>query len=130
MTLLTVTEYLYWKLPRICSFYRIHHNLSSFMTYHGIFSKCNISRATKEQEYPTLPEHLSLCVLVGFVYYFSVFCRLLLTFCLFFFWSLHCLYVFELRFLIKPLVASDFYLYKYINKTSHFFQSCVQSSDK
>jgi hypothetical protein len=58
------------KWPRLCSFYRIHHNpvLSSFMTYHGILIKYNITRATKEQECLPFRSIFHLCALVGFVY--------------------------------------------------------------
>ena len=47
MTLLTVTEYLFHKWPRICSVCRNHNPvLSSFMTYQQVCYKSKTTRAT------------------------------------------------------------------------------------
>jgi hypothetical protein len=65
-----------------------------------------------EQELLTLPEHLSspgfswglCCSIFSFI---CMFCRSLLVFLYFFFWPLCCLFFFDIRFLIVPLVSSN-----------------------
>ena len=65
-----------------------------------------------EQELLNLPEHLSsLSVLVGFLlldlYFRYMFCRSLFVLLYFFFWPLRCLFFFDIRILITPLVSSS-----------------------
>ena len=65
-----------------------------------------------KQELPTLPEHLSLSpVLVGFVLLDRLFYMyvLLIVVCPFvlFIWPLCCLFLFDIRILIVPLVSSN-----------------------
>ena len=67
-----------------------------------------------EQELLTLPEHLSSPpVLVGSCYsifsFICVFCRSLFVLLCLFFRSLCCLFFFDIRFLIAPLVSSNSY---------------------
>jgi hypothetical protein len=66
-----------------------------------------------EQERPTLPEHLSTPLVFSGGSRYSIFsfmcmfCRSLFVLLYFFFWPLCCLFFFDLRILITPLVSSN-----------------------
>ena len=67
-----------------------------------------------EQELLTLPEHLSsppvfsgVRVTRSLVLYTCMFCRSLFVLLYFFFWPLCCLFFFDIRILITPLVSSN-----------------------
>jgi hypothetical protein len=67
-----------------------------------------------EQELLTLPEHLSsppvfsgVRVTRSLVLYTCLFCRSLFVLLYFFFWPLCCLFFFDIRILITPLVSSN-----------------------
>ena len=104
MTWLTAMEYLCHKWPRICSTWRKHFQvLSSFMTDHRM--------SQVEKELPTLPEHLSSPP--GFRWVrvtrsLVMFCGSLFALLSFFFWPLCCLFFFDIRILITPLISSNF----------------------
>jgi hypothetical protein len=73
-----------------------------------------------EQELLTLPEHLSsppgfsrVHVTRSLVWYVCFVDRCL-SFCTFYFWSLCCLFFFDIRILIAPLVSSNFSLLYYL----------------
>ena len=73
-----------------------------------------------EQEMLTLPEHLSsppvfsgVRVTRSLVLYVCFVDRCF-SFCTFFFWALCCLFLFDLRILITPLVSSNSSLYHFI----------------
>jgi hypothetical protein len=103
------------KLLRV-AFKHNNLNFSSFMTYHRI---CNVTRLTRrvslvEQELITLPEHMSSPpppVFSGVrVTRSLVLCVCFVDRCLFFctfFWPLCCLFFFDIRILIAPLVSSN-----------------------
>ena len=64
-----------------------------------------------EQELPTLTEHLSsppdLCSCYSIFSFICMFSRSLFVLLFFFFWPLGCLFFFDIRILITPLVSSN-----------------------
>ena len=64
-----------------------------------------------EQELPTLPEHLSSPSALGscnsIFGFMCMFCRSLFVFLYFFLWPSCCLFFFDLRILITPLLSSN-----------------------
>ena len=102
MTLLTVTEYLCHKWP--CSICRNHNLfLSSFMTYHWVCNKSNMTSATcgVGTAYPSRAPEFSLVFSGVRVAWSLVFCVMFIDGCSsFFFWPLYCL----------TSMASDLYL--------------------
>ena len=101
-------------LPRICSTCRKHFPvLSSFMTYHRVCNYINTTGATSGAgtTYPSgHPSSPSVFIGVG-VTQSLVLCvcfvdRRCLSFCTFF-WALCCLFFFDIRILIAPLVTSN-----------------------
>ena len=85
----------------------------SFMSYHLFVTRLTRRVSLVEQKMLTLPEHLSspsvlsgvrvtqpLVLCVRFVYR-------CLSICPFFFWPLCCLFFFDIRILITPLVSSN-----------------------
>ena len=105
MTWLTVMEYLCRKWPQICSTCKYFLFLSSFTTYYGF--------VTRLTWWVPLVEHLSSPpVFIGVLCYsiFSFICmfsRSLFVLLYFFFWPLCCLFFFDIRILIDPLVSSN-----------------------
>ena len=90
-------EYLCHKWPRICSVGRNHNPvIFSFMTYHWICSKTDVTLCDMEQEILTLPEHTSSSpvlsgIRVAWSFVFCVFlCWSLFVPLPFFFWPLCC----------------------------------------
>jgi hypothetical protein len=119
MTWVTVVEYLCHKWPRICSIRRKHFLvLSSFMTYHGFVTRF-IRFTQAGTAYPSgVPEFtpdFSGIRVTGSESYVSVF-KIVVCPLSFFFWSLRCLFFFDLRIMTTPLVSSN---------SSCIFRSCV-----
>ena len=110
MTWLTVTEYLCHKWLRICSVCRNHNTvISSFMIYHQVCSNSNTTSGTGTTYPFGAPGFTPSLVCV-----FSVmFCKSLFVLLYFFFWQLYLLSV-SVRFLITPLVSSNFLQGKYV----------------
>jgi hypothetical protein len=111
MTLLTVTEYLCHKWP--CSICRNHNLfLSSFMTYHWVCNKSNMTSATcgVGTAYPSRAPEFSLVFSGVRVAWSLVFCVMFIDGCSsFFFWPLYCL---TSIYGFWPLfMASDLYLW-------------------
>ena len=114
MTLLTVTEYLCHKWP--CSICRNHNLfLSSFMTYHWVCNKSNMTSATcgVGTAYPSRAPEFSLVFSGVRVAWSLVFCVMFIDGCSsFFFWPLYCLTSMAsdlyLQLLITRLVSSNF----------------------
>jgi hypothetical protein len=66
MTWVTVTQYMCYKWPRICSVCRYHNQvLSSFMTYQLVCNKNNTTGVTMEQELLTF--RTSCCSIFSFL---------------------------------------------------------------
>jgi len=114
MTLLTVMEYLCHKWPRIWSTCPTFVNTSRSFPHSwlitGFVTRLTWRVPLVEQELLTLSEHLSSPpVFSGVrVTWSLVFCVCFVDRCLsFFFWPLCCLYIFDLRILITPLVSSN-----------------------
>jgi hypothetical protein len=114
MTWLTVLEYLCHKWPRIFSTGFKHFPvLSSFTTYYRV---CNLINTTGGSSgggnaYPSRAPEITPGFLWGSCYsFFSfiyVFCWSLFILLHFFFWPLCCLFFFDKRFLITPLISSN-----------------------
>jgi hypothetical protein len=113
MTWLTVMEYLCHKWPRICSTCRKH--FPAFL--HSRLITGFVTRWTRwvplvEHELLTLPKHLSSPpVFSGFrvtrsLVFHVCFVDRCLSFCRFL-WPLCCLFFFDIRILIAPLVSSN-----------------------
>jgi len=109
-------EYLFHKWPRVCSTQLVVNTSRSFP--HSRLITGFVTRLTRrvplvEQELHTLPEHPSsspvfsgVRVTQSLVLYVCFVDRCL-SFCTFFFWPLCCLFFFDIRFLIAPLVSSN-----------------------
>jgi len=112
------TKYLCHKWPRICSVCRNHNPVdSSFMTFfdNRVCNKCYKMDTTcgAGTAYPSgalefIPGFSGIRVARSLVFC-EMFCRSLFVLLSFFFWPLHCLSFFDLRFLVIPLVSSNFY---------------------
>jgi hypothetical protein len=113
-------EYLCHKWPRICSTCRKHIPVhSSFLTYHRVCYYINTTGATSGAGTAYPSEHMiSPPVFRGSCYsifsFMCMFCRSLFVFLYVFFWTLCCLFFFDLRIMITPLVFlnSSFYYVK------------------
>ena len=114
MTWFTVTEYLCHKWPQICSACCNHNPiLSSFMTYHRVCDKSNMTGATYGAwtAYPSCaPDHeftpqvfSGICVAWSLVFC-VMFRRLFSVLLSVFFWPLYCL---SLRILLTPWISSN-----------------------
>jgi hypothetical protein len=124
MTWLTVMEYLCHKWPRIRS-----TCLST--SWHITWFVTRLTRwvSLVEQELLTLPEHLSSSLVfsgvhvtrsIGFIdrclsFIYVCFVDCCLSFCTFFFWSLCCLFFFNIWILITPLVSSNSSYYDHLS---------------
>jgi hypothetical protein len=94
---------LYHVIIILISFYIVFQYLATTWPITGFVTR--LTRCVPLVEQELLPEHLSSPpVLVGFV---SMFCRWLFVLLSFFFWPLCCLFFFDLRILITPLVSSS-----------------------
>ena len=91
--------------------------LSSFMTYHQICNQINTTGATSgagtanpsgAPEFTSGFQWGSCYLIFSFI---CMFCRSLFVLLSFFFWPLSCLFFFDLRILITPLVSSNFSYY-------------------
>ena len=106
MTLLTVTEHLCHKWPRIRSTYRKHFPHSWIIT--RVVTRVARWEPLVEQELLSLPEHLSSPPVFSGVYVTRslvlcvMFCRSLFVLLSFFLWSFCCLFLFDLWILITP----------------------------
>ena len=111
ITWLIATQYLCHKWSQICSVVGNYIPiLSSFMTYHQIFSKSNTAGATSvagTKDHLSSPPVFSRVHVVQSVVFCVVFYQSSSVFLSFFFWSLFCLFSVELLFLITPLVSSN-----------------------
>ena len=114
MTWLTVMEYLCHKWPRICSTCRKYFPvLSSFTTYYRVYNLINTMGATSGAgtSYLSRPHELTPGFYCGSCY--SIFssicmlCKSLFVLLYFFFWPLFCLFFFNIRIMIAPLVSSN-----------------------
>ena len=122
MTWLTVMEYLCPKLPRIFSTCRKHFPvLSSFMTYHRVCDWINTTGATggTRTAYPSGAPEFTPCfsgvrVTRSLVLYVCFVDRCL-SFLYSFFWQLCCLFFFDIRILITPLVSPNSLYIQFIN---------------
>jgi hypothetical protein len=115
MTWLIVMEYLCHKWSQICSTCR---NTSRSFPHSWLITRF-VTRLTRrvslvEQELPTLPEHLS-SLRFWWNSYYSIFSFIhvcfvdrFLSFCIFCFWPLCCLFFFDVWILITPLVSSSY----------------------
>ena len=125
MTWLTAMEYLCPNWRRISPTCHKHFPVpSSFMTYHLFITRLTRRVPLVEQELLTLPEHLSsLPVFSGVrvirsLALYVCFIDRCLSICIFFFGPLRCLFFFNIRILITPLVSS--------NSSYWAFQSLLQ----
>ena len=132
MTWLIVMEYLCHKWSQICSL--VVSTSRSFLNSRlitGFVTRITRRVPLVEQELHTRPEHLSsppvfsgvrvtrslvlyVCFVVVVVWefyvrltYWGFFCRSLFVLLYFFFWPLCCLFFFDIRILIAPLVSSN-----------------------
>jgi hypothetical protein len=113
-------EYLCHKWPRICSTCRKHIPVhSSFLTYHRVCYYINTTGATSGAGTAYPSEHMiSPPVFRGSCYsifsFICMFCRSLFVFLYVFFWTLCCLFFFDIQIMITPLVFlnSSFYYVK------------------
>jgi hypothetical protein len=113
-------EYLCHKWPRICSTCRKHIPVhSSFLTYHRVCYYINTTGATSGAGTAYPSEHMiSPPVFRGSCYsifsFMCMFCRSLFVFLYVFFWTLCCLFFFDIQIMITPLVFlnSSFYYVK------------------
>ena len=122
-------QYMCHKWPRIhvCSVCRNHNAVfSSFITYHRVCNKSSTTGATCGAEtayHSGAPEftpgfswvHVARSLVFCVVYlnvthflHFASCCRSLFVLLSFFFWPLCCLFYFDIRVLIAPLVSSNF----------------------
>jgi hypothetical protein len=122
MAWLTVMEYLCPKLPRIFSTCRKHFLvLSSFMTYHRVCNWINTTGATggTGTADPSGAPEFTPCFEWGSCYsifsFMCMFCRSLFVFLYFFFWQLCCIFSFDIRILITPLVSPNSSYIQFIN---------------
>ena len=124
----TVTTMI-WLTVTVCRNHNAVHFPSPFMTYHRVCNKSNTTGANSGTgtAYPSGAHEFTLDFWWGSCYtMFSFLCRLfqiiVCPFVLFFFvWPLNCLSL-DLRFLITPLVSSNFSK-KDLLKTTHGKQS-------
>jgi hypothetical protein len=134
MTCLTLTEYLCYKWPRICSVTRNHNLvLSSFMTYHRVFDKSNATWSKKCLPFRNTRIRpwffvISCYSIFSFICMFS---KSLFVLLCFFFWPLCCLFFFDLRLLITPLVSSNssydhVYGYKHMFEFGRMYCTCLE----
>ena len=111
-------EYLCQKLHRICATCRKHFPHSSLIA--GFVTRVTRRVPLVEQELLTRPEHLgspmdssgvritrSLVLCVCFVVRCLSFCSSLFVLLFVFFWPLCCLFFFDIRNMITPLVSSN-----------------------
>ena len=108
MTWLTVTDYLYHKWPRICCVCRCHNLiLSSFMTYHRLCNKSNMTGATSGAGTSILPEHMTSPLIFCEVRAWRsfVFCAMLCKSLFVVFLLVIVLKFFYLRLLFTPVVS-------------------------
>ena len=84
--------------------------------HHDLVGRYGISVSLVEQELLTLPEHLCLppvfseCSCYSVFNFVSMFCRSFIVLLYFFFWPLCCLFFFDIRIMITPLVIFKFFL--------------------
>ena len=110
MTWLTVVEYLRHKLPWICSTCRKHFPVLSSFT---ICNQINTTGATSGAgtAYPSVAPEFTLSLQWGSCYsifsFICMLCRSLFVLLFIFFWPLCCLFFFNIRILITPLVSSS-----------------------
>jgi hypothetical protein len=108
MTWLTVMEYLCHKWP---GYVPLVVNTSRSFPHSRLVTGF-VTRLTRrlplvEQELLTLPERLSSPPVFSGISFMCMFCRSLFVLLYFFFWPLFCLFFFDIRILITPLVLSS-----------------------
>ena len=91
----------------------LFHQISKYLLKYFIVTRLTRRVSLMEQELLTLPEHLSSPPGFQWGSCYSIFslictfCRWLFVLLYFFFWSLCCLFFFDVRILIAPLVSSN-----------------------
>ena len=113
---------MFHQWPRICSVCHNHNPiLPAFMTYHWVCKKSNTTGATCGAgiAYPSgAPEftpYISGVRIARSLIFCVVFYRSLFVYLWFFYWSLYCTSVLDLRLLITPFVSSNFSYFSPLN---------------